>query len=312
MSSEEEDNSNIVDNDDIISGLVDIEAKKDAIEEEKEIVERIIIDVDDELSYCKQQLRYRETTYAMLDALEVDYSNSSAIRREGNRITHLKAENKWETCVIKKKFSKGIHSIVFKRIGKNPVVFGIVNAMYACPSSGLNITDNNCGTGIAVGDTFVSTALNKVKNSTVGMLVGAAATGALVASSVAGPIIGAVFGIGYLFKRVVLGKVDNNNTIKNGEGEEMQGFTRIENNDIITLEVNLENEDPSKRTMYYYVNGMQSPTVFTGLPNEIQFAVSLKDDNSYTEFICLQESEEQTATKIENMKNVEWMKSKEN
>ena len=43
--------------------------------------------------------------------------------------------------------------------------------------------------------------------------------------------------------------------------------------DLIEMEVNLTSQDPSQRTLHWFVNGEQQKTFITGVPDRVEFAV---------------------------------------
>lgn len=284
------------------------EEKKDEVLEERKNIERMLNETYSEIDDCKQDLKYRDRVYPSLDILSLEFSDIRGINKEENKICHLMSGNKWETCVIKKTLSRGIFRIKFKRIGNTPVIFGIINAMYSCPVSGENLLDNKKGVGIAISDTFTSNMINKLKNDFYGVMLLSDGVGAVLGvTGLAAPLLGAAFGVGYWVKNLILNHFDHNTNIKTKENKNKSGLIRVEDEDEIILEINLRSEDPSKRTMQYFVNNYQSPVVFVGLPNEVQFAVSLHDDASYTEFLLLEEESYPMGYLTDDMTKVEWL-----
>lgn len=292
-----------------INNLKGLELDKEAEDKERQIISNIIGDVDDELAKCEQMFKYRGRITPCLRLLDVLCSDSEAIYINGNTIIHNNKENRWETLIIKKPLKEGIYRITFKRVGKTPVVFGIIKAKSGCPSSKLNLSDSDDAIGITVEDTFKTNVVNFFKNETTVefavALTASLATGTFIAS----PILGGAFGCGIRVKNNLLNKVDFNTTIKNKEGKEISGCARIEDKDDVTLELNLLSDNPSKRTMHYFVNYQQSPVIITGLPNELYFAVSLRDKDSKVEFINILELGISFTVVYEKMIKVEWLKS---
>lgn len=267
------------------------ETETDPVEKETKDIEKIILKTDDDLARLRIKINERERFYTKCSLLEVEYSDEYAIERKGNRIIHQKYGMKWETCLLKKVFTEGMHKATFRRIGSTPVIFGVVNGMSSCPSSGMNIISPGFGVGIAVGDSLGKNVVNYLRNSVTGII-----------------ITGVAFGlIGEFISQVGLRKFDKNTSIKNKKGKEIAGFKRLENGDEISLEIDLTSNDVEKRTMHYFVNGEQAPITFTGLPPDVQFGVSLLEEESQAEFVCLEEMDKPSVLKSVKTEKIKWL-----
>lgn len=294
----------------IINSLEKMVGEIDAVEEERKIIKKIILNTDKELEDYEKKLSYISKTCPRLDMFDIEVSDIKSITVKENSIIHHKTINTWETCIIRKALSSGIYNITFRRVGTAPVIIGLVDASYECPKSNSNIIDSGEGIGITIEDTLKTKIVNKVKNDTYisSFLLGVG----ICLLPFEMPAGGALAGLTTVAKRFIIDKVDFNTTIRAGNGKEIPGYSRIEDKDDIKLEINLMSTDPAKRTMYFYTNNKQNPVMFNGLPSEINFAISLKDDNSEVEFIKLEELEKQNAVKIEKMKDVKWYTDEKN
>lgn len=266
--------------------------KKSAKEKsEEEKTAELIKKTQDELDTMKKRIEERDKVYTRCELLEVTLSRNVCIERDGNIIRHKDQNDNWETCLIGKPFSKGIHKITFKRVGKTPVIFGIINSDTGCPSSSINLMGSGHGIGIAVTDTLTTNFMNFVNNTPTGIIL-------------------TVFNFGLIgetISQVLFKDFDKNAVIKNNKGKEIAGFKRVNDEDEISLEVNLTSSETKERTMTYFVNGEQSPVTFFSLPDNIQFGVSLKDKNSVTSFMILEELQKPTGENFKKSKRIQWI-----
>ena len=49
--------------------------------------------------------------------------------------------------------------------------------------------------------------------------------------------------------------------------------TQAREGDEVEMEVNLTSQDPSQRTLHWFVNGVQQKIFITGVPARVEFAV---------------------------------------
>lgn len=272
---------------------------------DREVIGRIINELYSEISNIKERMKNREKMNTLINLLPLEYSDSHAINNNNNNIMHLEKGNKWETCIIKRLYSSGIHKITFRRKGKDPVIFGIVKNKREIIQSGKKLDDPENGTGILVMDTEITDQANTLKNNQLVRTFYVGFTSACITTPNGNSAL-AVQMMDELITKSCEGK-DINNSIKGIDGKEVVGTKRIENNDTVSLEINLNSNSPRQRTLNFYINDEQQPNYITGLPPELYFAVSLQNDKSSTEFVMLEDLDRPGIKMIENRREIYYL-----
>lgn len=265
---------------------------KNVEEIETSFIKHIITDTDEELDFCRRMLRISKRYCPSLNFLDIEYSDKQDIYIFENIIKHSSSLNSWETCVIKKKIQNGMHRLTFRRLGTSPIDFGIIQTNENCPLSYKSIMDDHFkGIGIRIEDNIGFAIVNKFKTLETIVSMSGGST-AITESESTIPLKGFVNGVGLNVKNKTINKMIYNCYTKSEKGDMVLCPLKLKNDDELTLEIDFRSDDPKERIMNFYVNGIQCPFKFTNLLNDFNFVVSLYEKNSSTEFLLLEEMDD--------------------
>ncbi|KAA6381184.1 MAG: hypothetical protein EZS28_023289 [Streblomastix strix] len=94
--------------------------------------------------------------------------------------------------------------------------------------------------------------------------------------------------------------------IENANNKYIEGNEPYDNNDIVTLEVNMQPQK-EKRTLHFFVKDKQQPISFVGLPDRIKFIVLRQQQGTAVTIISMRAIALPTAVdEIPNSKVIEW------
>lgn len=208
-----------------------------------------------------------------LSSLPLTFSDNSALEIFENQIVHNYNERE-ETCFIGAPMINGVYRITFEK-KRYKLRFGVIDASFTQVVSGKSLSDMHFGCEIGM----------KRINIIQLLLISSLVLLHLIYVYVA--IIGA-FDLPFLFVlflipllllfAIFICVMAIMNLIcdyyaYNKENKRFGKLKRINEGDLITMEVDLNSKEPKERKLHFFINGTQQKLFFSGLPSSVKFGV---------------------------------------